>query len=217
MFFFFCRLRLHPTARTHHPPPTSHTRARVRALSVCLCVSECRCASVPLSVCVGVSLSPCPCPLSTTQHRARAVSQLKSQPATYGGFAVGESFAEYLDRMALPSTWGDNLSLQAISYTFEMEIHVLTTYDTQSLITVTPMVCVPPPSDTPTLSFGCYFVAGLIFRKTSFVCAVDGSALGRTLLWSRRQHAPTPFPLSCGRTYTSDTCTVASTSTSPRR
>merc|ERR1719401_1366401 len=42
--------------------------------------------------------------------RQRAIAQLKSGAARYEGFAAGESFMEYLDRMAQPSTWGDNLS-----------------------------------------------------------------------------------------------------------
>lgn len=75
--------------------------------------------------------------------RTRAVLQLRSQVAKYEGFAVGESFEEYLERMAEPWTWGDNLSLQAIADTFDIEACLVTTFLQRSF------VCIRPASGRP--------------------------------------------------------------------
>lgn len=75
--------------------------------------------------------------------RQRAIAQLKSSAARYEGFAVGESFMEYLERMAQPSTWGDNLSLQAIADTFDIEVCLVTSFLERSFI------CIKPASGCP--------------------------------------------------------------------
>eukprot|EP00929_Paragymnodinium_shiwhaense_P112611 TRINITY_DN80869_c0_g1_i1.p1 TRINITY_DN80869_c0_g1~~TRINITY_DN80869_c0_g1_i1.p1 ORF type:complete len:302 (+),score=45.09 TRINITY_DN80869_c0_g1_i1:104-907(+) len=70
--------------------------------------------------------------------RGAAVEQLRSQANRYAGFAVAESFTEYLQRMAQPQTWGDNLSLQALADRYNIQVCLVTTYTTNSFICLMP-------------------------------------------------------------------------------
>jgi len=67
------------------------------------------------------------------------VRQLESDPGRYEGFAVAESFALYLQRMAEPRTWGDNLSLQAIADAYNVRVNLVTTYHSDSYVCLDPI------------------------------------------------------------------------------
>lgn len=73
--------------------------------------------------------------------RERAVSHLRSNPDRYAGFAVGEDFPEYLNRMATPAHWGDNLSLQAIADAFQIRIMLITSFQRRALVVSPQQMC----------------------------------------------------------------------------
>lgn len=83
--------------------------------------------------------------------RERALAQLRSYKTKYEGFAVGESFEEYLNRMAEPATWGDNLSLQAIADVFDVEACLVTSFLERSFICISP--CSGKPAQQIWLGF----------------------------------------------------------------
>jgi len=70
--------------------------------------------------------------------RQIATRQLRLHAAKYQHFVEGETFANYLARMAEPTTWGDNLSLQAIADAFEIEACLVTTFLERSFISIRP-------------------------------------------------------------------------------
>jgi len=70
--------------------------------------------------------------------RQRATWQLRSHATRYKHFVEGETFAGYLARMAKPTTWGDNLSLQAIADAFEIEVCLVSTFLERSFISIRP-------------------------------------------------------------------------------
>jgi len=71
--------------------------------------------------------------------RNRAVEHLRVNADKYGGFVIGESFKSYLERMAKPYTWGDNLTLQAIADTCEVEICIVSSFHDRSFLQVLPV------------------------------------------------------------------------------
>lgn len=71
--------------------------------------------------------------------RARAVAQLQAHPEVYAGFAVAESFEEYLVRMSEPTTWGDNLSLQAIADAFNVKVCIVSSFEEKPFMCICPM------------------------------------------------------------------------------
>lgn len=73
--------------------------------------------------------------------REQAVSHLRSNPDRYAGFAVGQDFPEYLNRMATPAHWGDNLSLQAIADAFQIRIMLITSLQRRALIVSPQQMC----------------------------------------------------------------------------
>lgn len=56
--------------------------------------------------------------------RARAVRYMREQADAFAPFVADAPFAEYCARMALPSTWGGNLELQALSMAFKLHIRI---------------------------------------------------------------------------------------------
>ena len=61
------------------------------------------------------------------QIRTVAVAWLAEHRATYSGF-VGEEndWQKYLTRMLAPGTWGDELTLRAVSEAYGVAVHVVT-------------------------------------------------------------------------------------------
>ena len=70
--------------------------------------------------------------------RARVVERLRSEAQHYRGF-VPSDYAQYVDSMARPGTWGDHLTLQCCADVFGTEIRVLTSYERECVITVDPV------------------------------------------------------------------------------
>lgn len=75
--------------------------------------------------------------------RQRALTQLRSGRSTYSGFAVGEGFEDYLNRMMALDAWGDNLTLQAVADAFDIEVCLVTSFSDRNFI------CIPPVSGRP--------------------------------------------------------------------
>jgi hypothetical protein len=84
---------------------------------------------------------------SQDQHgavRDCALEQMRARPDVYQGFAVGESFDEYLKRMASAGSWGDNLSLQAIADSYQIVINLITSFAAaKNLVVISPNRCDP--------------------------------------------------------------------------
>jgi len=70
--------------------------------------------------------------------RGCAVEHLRAHAAEYAGFAVAESFDEYLLRMAEPTTWGDNLSLQALADAYCIQVCILSSFLNRRFLCVYP-------------------------------------------------------------------------------
>jgi len=70
--------------------------------------------------------------------RRRAVAQLEARPDMYAGFAVGESFGEYVQRMSEPDTWGDNLSLQAIADSYDIQVCIMSSFLERRFLCICP-------------------------------------------------------------------------------
>lgn len=70
--------------------------------------------------------------------RARAVDQLRAHEAEYRDFAVTENFEEYLRRMARPTTWGDNLSLQAVADAYSVQVCILSSFMEKRFLCIRP-------------------------------------------------------------------------------
>jgi len=71
--------------------------------------------------------------------RANVIEQLKANPNHYEGFAVGESFNEYVNRMADAHTWGDNLTLQAIADLYGIRVCIISTFLEKSFLCIAPL------------------------------------------------------------------------------
>lgn len=70
--------------------------------------------------------------------REIAVEQLRCEAGRYAGFAVGESYEEYVARMAEPHTWGDNLSLQALADAYFVQVCILSSFLDRRFLCVYP-------------------------------------------------------------------------------
>jgi len=71
------------------------------------------------------------------QVRHTAVSHLRARRRQYEQFVDG-SFDDYITRMQEADCWGDNLTLQATSDAYDIEVCCLTTYKTKSFIRISP-------------------------------------------------------------------------------
>lgn len=71
--------------------------------------------------------------------RLRSVEWLATHAKVYAGFAVGQSFEEYLARMAETTTWGDNLSLQAIADAYHLQVCIVSSFPQRRFLSVYPL------------------------------------------------------------------------------
>eukprot|EP00746_Dinoflagellata_sp_MGD_P058207 gnl/MRDRNA2_/MRDRNA2_249568_c0_seq1.p1 gnl/MRDRNA2_/MRDRNA2_249568_c0~~gnl/MRDRNA2_/MRDRNA2_249568_c0_seq1.p1 ORF type:complete len:280 (-),score=45.98 gnl/MRDRNA2_/MRDRNA2_249568_c0_seq1:62-775(-) len=70
--------------------------------------------------------------------RAQVLSYLKQHKADFAEFFADEEWSEYLETMAKPRTWGDEMSLRAAAEAFAVTIHVLTSSEENWLLEYSP-------------------------------------------------------------------------------
>jgi hypothetical protein len=82
--------------------------------------------------------------------RKMAIEQLVTSPNLYVEFVAksDESYADYVDRMSLPDTPGDTVTLQAISDYLCLPINLVTGTD-DGLVLVVPAETIPAEEDMP--------------------------------------------------------------------
>lgn len=80
--------------------------------------------------------------------RARVLQQLKATPDRYMQF-VDEPFSRYLERLACNGEWGDNVTLQAASDAFGVQIQVFTDMPEAPLVEVCPVGGAIHPAQKP--------------------------------------------------------------------
>jgi len=70
--------------------------------------------------------------------REAAVRQLTEHGSTYSSFVSGEPYGDYVRKMGNPREWGDAITLQAIADAYGVRIIVVSSYEQQPFIEVTP-------------------------------------------------------------------------------
>lgn len=70
--------------------------------------------------------------------RRDVVAQLKRGEGTYSGFIFGQTYPEFVARMATDGEWGDHVTLQAAVDCYKVRVCLVTSYESKGVVQIVP-------------------------------------------------------------------------------